>query len=113
MSHDKNGQYNCILNQTASSEFKVISRDRVSNIHFKMHMFMLLWDLTLGFMQCLDHLKFLENLLGVEHEGHMNADCRRPIFDVNYSMKINAPDHILSFMQYLEHPQFLEYLMGV
>ena len=78
----KIGQYNYIK-QMASSEFKVMSRDRMSNIPFKMHMFMLSWDPTFGFMQCLDHLKFLEYLLGVEHEGVRNADGRRPIFDVS------------------------------
>ena len=41
--------YNCIT-QTASSAFKVMSRDRVSDITFKIHMFMLSWDPTLGFM---------------------------------------------------------------
>ena len=78
----KIGQYNCIK-QPASSEFEVMSHDRMSNISFKMHMFMLSWDPTFGFMQCLDHFKFLEYLLGVEHEGDRNADGGKPIFDVN------------------------------
>ena len=40
-----------------------------------MHMLMLSWDPTLGFMQYLTHLKFLEYLLGVEHEvGRMAED---------------------------------------
>ena len=60
-----------------------MSRDMVSNIPFKMYIFMLSWDPTLGFMQCFDHLKFLEYLLGAEHDGDRNADGRRPIFDVN------------------------------
>ena len=76
------GQYNYIK-QTASSEFKVMSHVRVSNIPFKMHMFMLSWDPTFGFMQCLGHFNFLEYLLGVEHEGGRNADGRRPMFDVS------------------------------
>ena len=79
------GQYNCIK-LTASSEFKVMSRDRVFNIPFKMHMFILSCDHSLSFMQCLDHLKFLEYVLGVSHEGGRNADDRRPIFDVSLSM---------------------------
>ena len=74
-------QYNCIT-QTVSSAFKVMSRDRVSDITFKIHMFMLSWDTTLGFMQYLGHLKFLEYLLGVEYEGGRNADGQRSIFDV-------------------------------
>ena len=73
-------QYNCIT-QTASSAFKVMSRDRVSDITFKIHMFMLPWDPTPGFMQYLGHLKFLEYLLGVEYGGR-NADDRRSIFDI-------------------------------
>ena len=77
----KIGQYNCTI-QTASSEFNVLSHDRVFNIPFKMHMFMLSWDPTIGFLQCLGHLKFLEYLLGVEHEGGRNADGRKSIFDV-------------------------------
>ena len=66
----------------ANSEFKVLSRDSVSNIPFKMHMFVFSRDLTLGFMQHLEHLKFLEYmyLLGVEHGR--NADGRSLIFDV-------------------------------
>ena len=63
----KKGQYKHII-QTACSDFKVLSRDRVSNIPFEMHMSMLSWDPTLGCMQCLAHHKFLEYLLGVEHE---------------------------------------------
>ena len=35
---------------------------------------MLSWDPALGFMQCLEILKFLEYLLGVEHEGGRNAN---------------------------------------
>ena len=77
----KNRQYSRIK-QTASSEFKVMSLDRVSNIPFKMHMFISSWEPTIGFMQCLDHLKFLEYLLGDEHEGGRNENGRKPIFDV-------------------------------
>ena len=36
----------------------------------------------LGFMQYLEHLLFLEYLLGVEHERGRNANGRRSIFDV-------------------------------
>ena len=64
----KIGQYNCIK-QTASSEFKVMSCDRVSNIPFKMHMFLLSWDPTLGFMHCLDQHKFLEYPWGLNMKG--------------------------------------------
>ena len=74
----KTGQYVCII-QTASPEFKVLSRDRVSNIPFKMHMFILSWDPTLGFMHCQDQLNFLEYPLRVEHDGGRNADGRRTI----------------------------------
>ena len=77
----KIGQYNCIK-QTASFAFKVMPRDSVSNIPFKLHMFMLSWDLTLGFMQYLEHLKLLDYLLGDEHEGGRSADGRIYIFDV-------------------------------
>ena len=74
-------QYNYIK-QTTSSAFKVLSRDRVSSIPFKMQMLMLSWDPSLGFMQYLEHLKFLEYLLGVEYKGGRNGDGRRSIFDV-------------------------------
>ena len=36
-------------------------------------------DHTHGFMQYLEHLKFLEYLLGVEHERGRNTDVRRTI----------------------------------
>ena len=72
----KSGQYNCIK-QTASYEFKVLSPDRVSNIPFNMHVFMLSWDPTLGFMQYQEHFKLLIYILRVEHELGRNADCRR------------------------------------
>ena len=65
---------------TASSEFLFLSRDRVSNIPYKMHVFVFSWDAALAFMQYLEHLKFLEYILGVEHEGGRNADGRRSIF---------------------------------
>ena len=69
------GQYNCIK-QTASSD------NIVSNIPYKMHMFMFSLDPTLGFMQFLELLNFLEYRMGVEHEGGRNAGDRRSIFDV-------------------------------
>ena len=78
----KIGQNNCVK-RTASSEFKVMPRDRVSKIPFNMQMCLLSWDLSLDFMQCLDQLKFLAYFLGVEHEEGRNADGRRPIFYVN------------------------------
>ena len=71
MNHEKIGQYNnyMYIKQTAaSSDFLFLSRDRVSNIYYKMHMFLFSWDPSLGFMQYLEHLKFLEYILGVEHE---------------------------------------------
>ena len=34
-----------------------------------MHKRMFSWDPTLGFMHYLGHLKFLEYIFGVEHEG--------------------------------------------
>ena len=74
----KIGQYNCII-QTASIKVNVFSRDMVSNIPFLIKRFMLFWDPTLGFMQCQDLLKFLEYLLGVEHDGDRNANGRRSI----------------------------------
>ena len=46
-----------------------MSRDRMSNIPFKRRIFLLSWDPAVGFMQCLDHFKFLEYLFGVEHVG--------------------------------------------
>ena len=63
------------------SEFKVLSRDRVSNIPYKMHMFVFSWDHTLRFRKCmyLEHFKFLEYLLGVEYEGGRDADGRGSI----------------------------------
>ena len=57
------------------------------NILFKMHMFMLSWDATLGLMQFLKHLKFLEYLFGIEHEGGRDADGKRSILIV---YKINV-----------------------
>ena len=47
-------------------------------------------DPTLSLMRYLNHLKFLEYLLGVIHEGDRNADGRRSMFDVILSMKINV-----------------------
>ena len=73
INHNKIGQFNCIK-QTSCSEIKVTSRDSVSIFLFKMRMFLLSWNPTIGFMQCLDQLKFLEYLLEVEHEGGRNAD---------------------------------------
>ena len=64
----KIGQYNCIK-QTASSALKVLSRDRVPNIPFKMYIIMWSWDPTLGSMQYLEYLKLLEYLLGVNGKG--------------------------------------------
>ena len=75
------GQYNC-LKQTPSSKFVFLSHDKVSNIAYKMHMFVLSGDTTLGFMQYLEHLKFLEYLQGVEHEGDNNANDTRSVFNV-------------------------------
>ena len=43
---------------------------------YEMHMFVFSWDPALGFMQYLEHLKFLEYLLGVEHEGGRNENDR-------------------------------------
>ena len=76
------GQYNRILVYKTKGKFafEVLSRDRVSNIPFIMHVFMLSWDTTLSFKQYLKHLKFLEHLLGVGHEGCRDAeDGRRSI----------------------------------
>ena len=83
----KIGQYNCIK-QTASSEFYFLSRDRISNSPYKMHMSVFSWDPTLRVKQYLEHLMFLEYILGVEHEGGKNADGRRSNFDVIESIKI-------------------------
>ena len=69
----KIGQYDCIK-QTASSDFLFLSRDRVSNIPYKMHMVVFSWYPALSFMQYLEHLEFLGYLLEVEHES--NADGR-------------------------------------
>ena len=74
-------QYYCIK-ETASSEFKVLSRDRVSNIPYKMradvHVFLGLYS----WFQYLEHRKFLEYVLGVLHEGVRNADDKGSNFDV-------------------------------
>ena len=43
-------------------------------------------DPTFGFTQYLDHLQFLEYLLGVEHERGKNTDGRRSVFDVIQSI---------------------------
>ena len=76
------GQYNC-RKQTESSEDKVLSRDRKANIPLKMHMFMFMlsWPPSLGYIQCMDHLKFMAYPLRLEHEGGRNADGRRSTFD--------------------------------
>ena len=75
MNHDKKyGQYNYIK-QTASSEVKSCHVIVTFNIPFKMHMFMLSRDPTLGFMQCVDHLKLLKYFLRIGR----NADGRIPI----------------------------------
>ena len=71
----KTGQYTCIK-QTASSDFKVLSRDRVSSFRYKMHVIMFAWDPALGFMKHLEHLKFLEYLLCVKHVEGRQADGR-------------------------------------
>ena len=53
-----------------------------------MHVFMLSWDPTLGFMQYLEHFTFLEYLLGFGHEGDRNANDRKSSFDVIQIIKI-------------------------
>ena len=64
----KIGQYDCIK-ETAGSEFNILPRDMASNIPYKIHMFIFPWAPSLGFIEYLEHLKFLEYLPGGEHEG--------------------------------------------
>ena len=47
----------------------------MSNIPFKIHMFVFSWDLYLSVMQYLEHIKLLEYLMGVKHEVGSNADA--------------------------------------
>ena len=70
--------YKCIKQMT----FKILSREKLSFIPYKKHMFMFSWDPTLDSMQYPEHLKLLEYLLVVEHEECSNADGRRSIFAV-------------------------------
>ena len=74
------GQYYGIK-QTGNSELNVLSRDRVYNIPYKMHMFMLSWDPILGITRYLEHLPFMENFLGAGHEvgGGRDANGGRSI----------------------------------
>ena len=39
VSHDKNGQYSCIK-QSTSSDFKVLSRDKMSSFTYEIHVIM-------------------------------------------------------------------------
>ena len=74
----------------ASITSHVLSHDKVSSFPYKMHVIMFAWDLTLVVMQYLEYLKFLQYLLGVEHEGGRNANGRRSILDVTSGIKINV-----------------------
>ena len=61
------------IKQAASSAFKVLSRDRVSNIPFQNAV-----PVPCSWFHAV-YLKFLEYLLGVEHEVGRNADDRRSV----------------------------------
>ena len=87
------GQYN-FIKQTARSDFKVLPRDRVPNDHFKMHLFMLSCVPTLGIMQYLDHLYFLEYLL-------LGMQVAYGQFYVN--LKYNLFSHQAKYPEYIEN----------
>ena len=53
---------------------------------------------TLGFMQNLEHLKFLEYFLGVETKRGRNANCRIAFFFISYEYKnkcVNSWNQVL------------------
>ena len=68
-----------------------MSRDRLSHIHYEMHMIMFPQVLTLNCKQYLQHLMISESLMGVYHEvgggGGVAASGRTLIFDVSHDRK--------------------------
>ena len=71
--------------QNALSGFKLMSRDRLSHIHYKIHMLMFPQVVTFDCKKYLQQLMISESLKGVNREGGggSSASGRTSIFDVS------------------------------
>ena len=68
--------------QNSLSGFKLVLRDRLSHIHYEMHMLMFPQVVTFDCKQYLQQLMISEYLMGVYHEGGgVAASGRTLIFD--------------------------------
>ena len=78
--------------QNSLSGFKLMSRDRLSHIHYEMHMLMFPKAVTFECKQYLQQLMISESLMGVCHEsvcvcvggGGVATSGRTLIFDVSH-----------------------------
>ena len=64
-----------------------MSFDRLSHIHYEMHMLMSPNVVTFDCEQYLQQLMISESLTGVYHEGVSSASSRTSIFDVSHDRK--------------------------
>ena len=65
--------------QNSLSGFKLMSRDRLSHIHYEMHMLMFHQVVTFDCKRYLQKLMISESLMGVYHEG---GSCKWQDLDI-------------------------------